>query len=257
MSVPDETADGDARLAATLVALGFPGEKRRYADARPAALERWRTDPAFRRLATAVAQGLGLTLLDVTLAGDVVLVAEDDTPFAPLAATLLPGNIASDERRRQLAVLALLAVVAEVFPTEDALADADEAREILPAEVVQLLLSRAEAVSREPAPQDGSGRPAELRRAFEVVREVQPSVPTARGREGALGLEGIVTHVLRTLDEHGLVREVRTGDRVAFRPTAAFAPHARHLVDREALDDALDGLRDARAARTRVAPGGV
>lgn len=259
MSEPDEALDreGDARLAATLVALGFPGERRRFADAKPAALERWRTDPAFRRLADAVAQGLGLKLIDVTSGGDVVLAAEDDTPFAPLAATLLPGNVGSDERRRQLAVLALLAVVAEVFPTEDALAGADEAREVLPAEVVQLLLSRAEAVSREPALLDASGRPAELRRAFEVVREVQPSVPTQRGREGALGLEGIVTHVLRTLDEYGLVREVRTGERVAFRPTAAFAAHARHLCDREALDDALDGLRDARAARASSAQRGA
>lgn len=260
MSGSDEGVDreGDARLAATLVALGFPGEKQRYTDARAAALERWRTDAGFRRLATAVADGLGVRLVDVTSDGDVVLVAEDDTPFAPLASTLLPGHVSSDERRRQLAALALLAVVAEVFPTEDALAGADEAREVLPAEVVQLLLSRAENVSREAPPQDATGRPAELRRAFEVVREVQPSVPTAKGREGALGLEGIVRHVLRTLAEHNLVREVRSGERVAFRPTAAFAAHARHLLEREALEDALDGLREARALGARaVAAEGV
>lgn len=259
MSGSDGAVDreGDARLAATLVALGFPGEKQRYTDARAAALERWRTDAAFRRLATAVAEGLGVRIVEVTPAGDVVLVAEEDTPFTPLASTLLPGHVASDERRRQLAVLALLAVVAEVFPTEDALAGADEAREVLPAEVVQLLLLRAETVAREAPPQDATGRVAELRRAFEVVREVQPSVPTAQGREGALGLGGIVTHVLRTLADHGLMREVRTGERVAFRPTAAFAPHVRHLVEREALDDALDGLREARVMKRQVATEGA
>lgn len=243
------SAEDDARLAATLVALGFPGDRARYADARPVVLERWRTDATFRRLAVAFAQGLGVTLVEVTPTGDVVLVAEDGTPFTPLVSTLLPGNVAADERRRQLAVLALLGVVAEVFPTEDALASVDETREVLPAEVVQLLLSRAEAVAREPAPVDAAGRPGELRRAFEVAREVQPSTPTKSGREGALGFEGIVTHVLRTLEEHGLMRETRSGERVSFRPTATFAPHVRHLLDREALDDALDGLRDARATR--------
>lgn len=247
--------DDDARQAATLVALGFAGEKGRYREARPAALDRWRADAGFRRLAGAIAQGMGLALIDVTPEGEVVLVAAEETPFTPSVETLLPGNVASDEGRRQLAVLALLGVVAEVFPTEDALAGADEAQEVTPSGIVQLLLSRAEAASREPietsasagASEAAAAREEDLRRAFEVVRSVQPSVTTKSGREGALGLEGTVTHVLRKLAEHGLLREV-PGDRPGFRPTAALAPHVRHLLDREALDGALVGLREARAA---------
>lgn len=237
--------DDDARQAATLIALGFPGERGRYREARSPALDRWREDAGFRRLAGAIAQGMGLSLIEVTPDGEVVLVAEDDTPFTPLVDTLLPGNVAADESRRQLAVLALLGIVAEVFPTEDALAGADEAQELFPAEIVQLLLSRAEAASREPV--EGP-RQEDLRRAFEVVRSVQPSVSTKTGREGALGLEGTVTHVLRKLAEHGLVREV-PGERLAFKPTASFAPHVRHLLDRESLDSALEGLRTVRAAQ--------
>jgi hypothetical protein len=243
-------AEEDVALAATLVALGFPGDHTRYSDARVPALDRWRADPPFRQLAQAVARGLGVELLEVTPAGQVVVVAHDGTPFTPVVETLLPGNVSNDERRRQVAVLALLAAIAEVFPTADSLAEVDASRAVSPAEVVALLLARAESVSREPEP---AGEEAALRRAFQVARELQPSAPTKRGqREGAHGLEGIVTSVLRDLAEKGLFREERAGERPVFRPTAALAPHVRHLLDHQTLDAALDGLRAARGARVEA-----
>jgi len=247
--VPAELAD--VELAASLVALGFQGDRTRYAEAKAQAIARHQTDPAFRALCLAVARGFGLSLLEVTLDGQVVLVAEKGTPFTPGVDTLLPSFVQSDERRRQLAVLALLAVIAEVCPTEDSLVSLDEAIEIHAGEVTALLLSRAEAVSREPPP-DASGRDQEVRRAFEVVREVQPTAPTKKtGRESALGLEGTVGSVLRHLAEHGLLREVKDGDRTAYRPTGLFTPHVRHLLDNEAIDDVIDGLRAARASGRR------
>ena len=245
----------DARKAARLVALGFPGDRALYAEERPELLERWRGSPEFRRLAEAIARGLGLVLIEVTTDGDVVLAAEPGTPFTPTQETLLPSSTERDARRRQLAVAALLAVVAEVFPTEDALAEVDPSREVRPADVVQLLVSRAEAVAREPEPVadgPGSARALELQRAFAVVRQVQPSVPTETGREGSAGLQGIVTSVLRDLAVKGLLREAAGDSGPVFRPAAAFAAHVRYLLDREFLDDAIQGLRAARAAGTAL-----
>src|SRR5438132_12154205 len=100
----------DARLAARLVALGFPGDRDHFADDRAAAIERYTKDPDFQRLAQAIGRGFGVIVIDVTPAGDVVLAAEDQTPFTPSPDTLLPASTANDRRRRQLAVLALLAV---------------------------------------------------------------------------------------------------------------------------------------------------
>lgn len=253
----------DVELAASLVALGFPGDRTHFAEARVQALARHAAEPAFRALCAAVARGLGLTLLEVTPDGLVVLVAEKCTPFTPDVDTLLPSFVQGDERRRQLAVLALLAIVAEVFPTEDSLSSTDDATLILASEVRALLLSRAEAVSREPLP-SGSGRELDVRRAFEVVRDVQPSAPSKKtGRESVLGLEGTVGAVLRHLAEHGLLREIRDardsetgaenteGARVAYRPTERFAPHVRHLLANDAIDDVLDGLRAARTIGRR------
>jgi hypothetical protein len=245
----------DARLAARVVALGFPGERDHYSDDRAVALERFANDPEFRRLAQAIGRGLGVVLVDVTAAGDVVLAAEDRTPFAPGPETLLPESTRNDGRRRQLAVLALLAVIAEVFPTEDSLAEVDEAREVLPSEVVQLLVSRAEAAARGPlaATAAPSGRADELRRAFSLVGEVQRSVPTPTGKESQSSLEGIVLSVLRDLSEKGLLRRAEVEGRTAFRPARVFAAHVRYLLEREALDDVLEGLRDARAAARSAA----
>jgi hypothetical protein len=238
----------DVELASTLVALGFQGDRTRYVEARSRALPRYHAEPEFRALCFAVARGLGVELLEVTQGGDVVLAADAGTPFTPGVEILLPSFVQADERRRQLAVLALLGVVAEVCPTEDSVTDVDEAIEVHASAVRQLLITRAEAIAREPVV-ELVGRQQELRRAFEVVREVQPSAPTKSGRESVLGLEGTVTSVLRHLAEHGLLREVRDGERVLYRPTDRFAPHVRYLIAHEAIDDVIEGLRQARADR--------
>lgn len=245
----------DVELASRLVALGFPGDHAHFSDARSQALARWRADDAFRRLAAAVARGLGVALYDVTADGDVILTAEDGTPFTPRVEDLLPDNVRNDARRRQLAVLALIAAIAEVFPTEEALAGGDPAREFTAEDVVDLLVTRAAAVATEPAagPVDATEAERSLARAFALVREVQSSVPTATGREAATSLAGIVGSVLGALAEMRLLRAVDQGiGRRAYRPTSALLPHVRFLLERGSVRGILETLRGARPATSAV-----
>ncbi len=243
----------DVELAARFVALGFPGDHAHFSDERPLALSRYRADEAFRRLAAAVARGLGLALYDVTEHGDVILTAEDGTPFTPRVEDLLPDNVKNDARRRQLAVLALIATIAELFPTEEALAGDDPGRELSVEDVVDILITRAAAVAGERASPSPETPEAErsIARAFALVREVQASVPTATGREAAASLAGIVGSVLGALAEMRLIRPIDPGSgRKVFRATTALRPHVRYLLERSSVRGLLDLMRPVGLARS-------
>lgn len=242
--------ESDVYLAARLVALGFPGDHALFADERAAALERWHSgDPGFQRACAAVARGLGVHLYQVTAEGSVVLLAEPGTPFTPRVDDLLPANVRNDRRRRQLAVLALVAVVAELYPTEEALAAGDADRDVHAEDVVNLLTTRADEVALEPRPALTADAPDSARDvavAFALVRELQVSAPTAGGAEMRATLTGIVESVLTSLVEMKLLRASDAGSgRKSWRPTSTLLPHVRHLLERGSVDDLLTAMRGA------------
>lgn len=239
--------ESDVYLAARLVALGFPGDHAHFADDRSTAVGRWRSDPAFQRVCASLARGLGVHVYQVTPDGSVVLVADEGTPFTPRLDDLLPGNVRNDRRRRQLAVLALVAALVELYPTEEALAAGDAERELVAEDVVSLLTTRADDVAREPRPAASADAPESARdvaAAFAVVRELQVSAATPGGAEMKATLTGIVESVLGALAEMKLLRPVDgDGSRRTWRPTPTLLPHVRYLLERGSIDSILSVMR--------------
>ncbi|GAA3242147.1 hypothetical protein GCM10020256_65830 [Streptomyces thermocoprophilus] len=113
----------DAADAARLVAFGLqpklqPARDQEYADL----LRRHREDPAFARLADAVAAGLGLVVLEVSPRAGMAVTAAEDSVFAVRMGDYA-RRASADSGDRFLHGLAHLAVAAMAFPRPEDLAD--------------------------------------------------------------------------------------------------------------------------------------
>ncbi len=113
----------DAADAARLVAFGLqpklaPARDAEYAEL----LRRYREEPAFGRLADAVATGLGLVVLEVSPRAGMAVAADEDSVFAVRMGDYA-RRTAADSADRFLHGLAHLAVAALAFPRPEDLAD--------------------------------------------------------------------------------------------------------------------------------------
>lgn len=125
-AVPVPTAavtPADAADAARLVAFGLqpklqPARDQEYAEL----LRRYREDPAFARLADAVATGLGLVVLEVSPRAGMAVTAAEDSVFAVRMGDYA-RRTSADSGDRFLHGLAHLAVAVMAFPRPEDLAD--------------------------------------------------------------------------------------------------------------------------------------
>lgn len=113
----------DAADAARLVAFGLmpklqPARDQEYAEL----LRRYREDPAFARLADAVATGLGLIVLEVSPRAGMAVTAAEDSVFAVRMGDYA-RRTSADGGDRFLHGLAHLSVAAMAFPRPEDLAD--------------------------------------------------------------------------------------------------------------------------------------
>jgi hypothetical protein len=193
-----------------------------------ALLQRFRTDPELRQLVTAVAEGLGLRILDVGPTG-LVLGCTDDSPFA-LRIADYKANLSVDQRVAH--GLLLLAIAAYWFPSAEAVLDDDEV--VLSLEVpafltwlVDLCGRLAEQEARDPA----LGTP-ELRSAWRTILERAETRKTADGRRSGSTLTGMVESALEQLERGGLVR--KTEER--WVSTRAYRAQIRELAGHVAFE---------------------
>ena len=122
-SAPAAVTPADAADAARLVAFGLqpklqPARDQEYTEL----LRRYRDDPAFARLADAVAAGLGLVVLEVSPRAGMAVTAAEDSVFAVRMGDYA-RRTAADSGDRFLHGLAHLAVAALAFPRPEDLAD--------------------------------------------------------------------------------------------------------------------------------------
>ena len=116
-------AELDAADAARLVSFGLqpklqPARDQEYGEL----LRRYREDPAFARLADAVATGLGLVVLEVSPRAGMAVTAAEDSVFAVRMGDYA-RRTSADSVDRFLHGLAHLAVAAMAFPRPEDLAD--------------------------------------------------------------------------------------------------------------------------------------
>jgi hypothetical protein len=233
----------DAADAARLVAFGLqpkllPARDAEYAEL----LRRHRDDPAFARLADAVAAGLGLVVLEVSTRAGMVVAAAEDSVFAVRMGDYA-RRASSDATDRFLHGLAHLAAAALAFPRPEDLADDGYIGRItvngvdaFVRQACRRLEERAAALGENTDPAtDAPG----LEAAWRVWARRSATGATKDARRLAGSTTGIVGKALAFLADSGFLQ--RTGDEAggAYRTTARYQLQVRDMAGSAAMAELL------------------
>ncbi|MGW2017171.1 hypothetical protein [Streptomyces sp. NPDC001927] len=241
---PHAVTPADAADAARLVSFGLqpkllPARDAEYTEL----LRRYREDPAFARLADAVATGLGLVVLEVSPRAGMAVTAGEDSVFA-----VRMGDYArranTDSADRFLHGLAHLAVAAMAFPRPEDLAD-DGYIGRLTVNGVDAFVRQACRRLEERAEEQGENTdPASdapgLEAAWRIYARRSSTGATKDARRLAGSTTGIVGKAVAFLTESGFLQ--RTGDDAggAYRTTARYQLQVRDMAGSAAMAELID-----------------
>ncbi|WFB06326.1 hypothetical protein LRS74_04155 [Streptomyces sp. LX-29] len=243
-AAPSAVTPADAADAARLVAFGLqpkllPARDVEYAEL----LRRHRDDPAFARLADAIAAGLGLVVLEVSTRAGMAVTAAEDSVFAVRMGDYA-RRTAADSADRFLHGLAHLAVAAMAFPRPEDLADDGYIGRItvngvdaFVRQACRRLEERAEAEGENTDP--ASDAPG-LEAAWRVYARRSATGATKDARRLAGSTTGIVGKAVAFLVDSGFLQ--RTGDDAggAFRTTARYQLQVRDMAGSAAMAELLE-----------------
>ena len=234
----------DAADAARLVSFGLhpkliPARDAEYTEL----LRRHRDEPAFARLADAVATGLGLVVLEVSTRAGMALAADEESVFA-----VRMGDYArranSDSADRFLHGLAHLAVAAMAFPRPEDLADDGYIGRIT-VNGVDSFVRQACRKLEEQAEQEGENTdPATdapgLEAAWRVYARRSATGATKDSRRLAGSTTGIIAKAVGFLVDSGFLQ--RTGDDAGgtYRTTARYQLQVRDMAGSAAMAELLE-----------------
>ncbi|MDI5966702.1 hypothetical protein POF50_022620 [Streptomyces sp. SL13] len=234
----------DAADAARLVAFGLqpkllPARDAEYGEL----LRRHREDPAFARLADAVAAGLGLIVLEVSPRAGMAVAAAEDSVFAVRMGDY-SRRAASDSTDRFLHGLAHLAVAALAFPRPADLADDGYVGRVtvngvegFVRQACRRLEERAEAEGENTDPvTDAPG----LEAAWRVYTRRSATGATKDARRLAGSTTGIIGKAVAFLVDTGFLQ--RTGDEAGgtYRTTARYQLQVRDMAGSAAMAELLE-----------------
>ncbi|MFE3993370.1 hypothetical protein ACFXPW_17030 [Streptomyces goshikiensis] len=234
----------DAADAARLVAFGLqpkllPARDAEYAEL----LRRYREDPAFGRLADAVATGLGLVVLEVSARAGMAVAADEDSVFAVRMGDYA-RRTAADSADRFLHGLAHLAVAALAFPRPEDLADDGYIGRItvngvdaFVRQTCRRLEERAEELGENTDP--ASDAPG-LEAAWRVYARRSSTGATKDARRLAGSTTGIVGKAAAFLTDSGFLQ--RTGDDSGgtYRTTPRYQLQVRDMAGSAAMAELLE-----------------
>ncbi|MET9932281.1 MULTISPECIES: hypothetical protein [unclassified Streptomyces] len=234
----------DAADAARLVSFGLqpkllPARDAEYAEL----LRRYREDPAFARLADAVATGLGLVVLEVSPRAGMAVTAGEDSVFAVRMGDYA-RRASTDSADRFLHGLAHLAVAAMAFPRPEDLADDSYIGRFtvngVDAFVRQACLRLEQRAEEEGENTDpASGAPG-LEAAWRTYARRSATGATKDARRLAGSTTGIVGKAAAFLTDSGFLQ--RTGDEGggSYRTTARYQLQVRDMAGSAAMAELLD-----------------
>ncbi|MFC5724279.1 hypothetical protein ACFP1Z_29405 [Streptomyces gamaensis] len=234
----------DAADAARLVAFGLqpklvPARDAEYAEL----LRRHRDDPAFARLADAVAAGLGLVVLEVSTRAGMAVTAAEDSVFAVRMGDYARRTTA-DSADRFLHGLAHLAVAALAFPRPADLADDGYIGRVtvngVDAFVRQACRRLEERAAEAGENTDPSTDAPGLEAAWRVYARRSATGATKDARRLAGSTTGIVAKAIGFLVDSGFLQ--RTGDDAggAYRTTARYQLQVRDMAGTAAMAELLE-----------------
>lgn len=241
MTLPEDTTQ-----AAQLVAFGLRPKLRPIED--PDYLElvrRYRQQDTFARAVQAVADGMGLDVLDVAETAGAVLGARDDSAFAIRLEDYYRRAKETQTRRRVLHGLAQLAIAACCFPRPDDLEDPEHAPRVAVNEVDEYLRDLCRRLDERHSGEelDPPADQPEMERAWRMYARQPEAAATGdqRAHEGAT--RQVITKAFDALIEQGMMRKVAVDHGGAYRPTPAYRVHVHELA-REDVWFELDQLRN-------------
>ncbi|MFD9395406.1 hypothetical protein ACFWBB_33130 [Streptomyces sp. NPDC060000] len=234
----------DAADAARLVAFGLqpklqPARDQEYAEL----LRRYREDPAFARLADAVAAGLGLIVLEVSPRAGMAVTAAEDSVFAVRMGDYA-RRTSADGGDRFLHGLAHLSVAAMAFPRPEDLADdgyigrvSVNGVDAFVRQACRRLEERAEEQGENTDPAtDAPG----LEAAWRIWARRSSTGATKDARRLAGSTTGIVGKAVAFLTDSGFLQ--RTGDDSGgtYRTTARYQLQVRDMAGAAAMAELLE-----------------
>ncbi|AGS68274.1 hypothetical protein [Streptomyces collinus] len=243
-SAPAAVTPADAADAARLVAFGLqpklqPARDQEYTEL----LRRYRDDPAFARLADAVAAGLGLVVLEVSPRAGMAVTAAEDSVFAVRMGDYARRTTA-DSGDRFLHGLAHLALAALAFPRPEDLADDSYIGRVtvngvdaFVRQACRRLEERAEAQGENTDP--ATEAPG-LEAAWRIWARRSATGATKDARRPAASTTGMVAKAAAFLTDSGFLQ--RTGDEHGgtYRTTARYQLQVRDMAGGAAMTELLE-----------------
>ncbi|MFC9391424.1 hypothetical protein [Streptomyces venezuelae] len=234
----------DASDAARLVSFGLqpkllPARDAEYGEL----LRRYREDPAFARLADAVATGLGLIVLEVSPRAGMAVTAGEDSVFAVRMGDYA-RRAATDSADRFLHGLAHLAVAAMAFPRPEDLADDAYIGRLtvngVDAFVRQACLRLEQRAEEQGENTDPATDAPGLEAAWRIYARRSATGATKDARRLAGSTTGIVGKAAAFLTESGFLQ--RTGDEGggSYRTTARYQLQVRDMAGSAAMAELLE-----------------
>ncbi|MEV7503594.1 hypothetical protein [Streptomyces sp. NPDC093018] len=234
----------DAADAARLVAYGLqpklqPARDQDYTEL----LRRYREDPAFARLADAVAAGLGLVVLEVSPRAGMAVTAAEDSVFAVRMGDYARRTTA-DSGDRFLHGLAHLAVAALAFPRPEDLADDGYIGRVTVNGVDAFVRQACRRLEERAEEQGENTDPATdapgLEAAWRIWARRSATGATKDARRPASSTTGIVAKALAFLTDSGFLQ--RTGDEGGgtYRTTARYQLQVRDLAGTAAMAELIE-----------------
>ncbi|MFD3335788.1 hypothetical protein ACFWV1_24490 [Streptomyces sp. NPDC058700] len=234
----------DAADAARLVSFGLqpkllPARDAEYGEL----LRRYREDPAFGRLADAVATGLGLVVLEVSPRAGMAVTAGEDSVFAVRMGDYA-RRASTDSADRFLHGLAHLAVAAMAFPRPEDLADDGYIGRLtvngVDAFVRQACLRLEQRAEEQGENSDPVSDAPGLEAAWRIYARRSATGATKDARRLAGSTTGIVGKAAAFLTESGFLQ--RTGDEGggSYRTTARYQLQVRDMAGSAAMAELLD-----------------
>ncbi|MQA07716.1 MAG: hypothetical protein GEU98_04015 [Pseudonocardiaceae bacterium] len=237
----------DAESAARLVALGMRQKQRPSRDAVYTELvQRYAQDDAFKEQVHAVAAGLGLVVLGVTMQSGTVLASTEDSVFEIKMDEYAKRSAIGGKRSAEKVLHGLihLAVAALGFPRPDDLANETYVGRVsveqvdgVVREACRMLDERAKHAEANNDPLESA---PELERAWRAYSRRPATAITKDGRLAADSTRGMITKAMRFLAEQGFLTHVNNEEGGTYRTTPRYQIQVRELAATRAFDELLD-----------------
>ncbi|MDH6109052.1 hypothetical protein P3T36_006025 [Kitasatospora sp. MAP12-15] len=241
---PAALSAGDVADAARLVSFGLQSKLLPARDAEYTELvRRYREDPAFARLADAVATGLNLVVLEVSPRAGMAMAAAEDSVFAVKMGDY-SRRAASETTDRFLHGLAHLAVAAMAFPRPEDLADEGYLGRItvngVDAFVRQACRRLEEQAELSGDNTDPSSDAPGLEAAWRVWARRSTTGATKDARRLAGSTIGITGKAVAFLVDSGFLQKASDDAGGTYRTTARYQLQVRDLAGSAAMGELLD-----------------